>query len=279
LKKTKLVLLISIVINLFLSGILIYVLFTKYPHRLPQSNKLKTEDISLFKNDSRTMVALTLGQSNAANYSDVKYKVKRAVYSYNKGELYKANDPLPGASDKGGSVWSVLGDMLIDSSLYDKVIIIPIAEGGTNISCWGSGNCNKTLIETLKDLKQRNIQLTHVFLHQGESDNLQNTSKETYKNELQKVLKTINTYQVNTPFYISIASFHSHAINKPGGIDTNIQNAQKEFINEHRNVYMGAFTDTIIHAIDRYDGIHFSGYGIKKYATSWFNAIKNRKKN
>ncbi|AOW10774.1 sialate O-acetylesterase [Flavobacterium gilvum] len=226
--------------------------------------------------DGKTMIALTFGQSNAANHGQNPYTPHNAaVYNYYKGKLYAAKDPLFGATGNKGSVWPRLGDMLIDKGLYTKVIFIPIAVGGSEIACWTSGGCSKKLEETLQMLESQHIQLTHIFWHQGETDNLKNTSEALYKEQLAMILQTLRKTQ-SADLYISIASYHPGATTKPLGVDNVIRKAQQSFINENKAVLQGPDTDTLIHAIHRYDGVHFSDFGMNAFAELWLKAIVNK---
>ncbi|WP_276504719.1 sialate O-acetylesterase [Terrimonas pollutisoli] len=234
--------------------------------------------LSHLQQDGKTMIALTFGQSNAGNYGQRAYTPRNAnVYNYYKGKLYTAKDPLFGATRSvgGGSVWSQLGDMLIDSGLYSKVIIIPIAVGGSSIERWATGDCFDKLQQTLNYLDSQHIRLTHIFWHQGETDNILNTSTAKYKEQLGAILQTIRKTQ-SADLYISLASFYSGSVTKPLGIDSAIRKAQQEFINENKTVLEGPDTDTLIHAIHRYDSVHFSDFGIKAFARLWLQAIKKK---
>lgn len=234
-----------------------------------------TRQVSLsnLQQDGKTMIALTFGQSNAANNGQNPYTPHNAaVYNYYKGKLYTAKDPLFGATREKGSVWSRLGDMLIDKGIYTKVIFIPIAVGGSEIACWTSGDCSKKLQQTLQLLDSQHIQLTHVFWHQGETDNLKNTTEATYKEQLAMILRTLRKTQL-ADLYVSIASYHPGATTKPLGVDTVIRKAQQSFINENKGVLQGPDTDTLIHAIHRYDSVHFSDFGMNAFAKLWLKTI------
>lgn len=255
-------------------------LFFLYAMNLSAQQKDSLEEVSIaeLKSDKHTMIALTFGQSNAGNRGQKRYTSHNAnVLAYADGKLYHAKDPLPGATGPGGSVWSVLGDLLIDSGLFKKVIFIPIAIGNTAIDCWAHGDCYRKLEKTLLQLDSAKVQLTHIFWHQGESDNLNNTSKQQYKNDLAILLKTFRDHKQKACFYISIASYHNEAITKPLGIDTVIEKAQKEFIKENKGVLQGPDTDELIYAIHRWDAVHFSEYGMKVFAARWLRAIRNRR--
>jgi hypothetical protein len=265
----------SILINFLLSREIIKYEPNQYKYRL--YNSLKQEGwfdhgtkIESLKADSIAYI-LTLGQSNAGNSSNSLDTAGSSVYSYYNGKLYQAADPLIGSNGIGGSVWPAIADRLISTGLYKHVVLIPIAVGNTNIDNWAHGKCSEKLKETLRDLKSRNIKLTHILWHQGESNN--GTSKVDYKKNLSSILKTIRSNGQNAPFYCSIASYTPTALNKPKGIDINIQAAQREFINENEGVLLGPNTDTILDAIDRYDSQHFSKVGKAKYVNLWMQSL------
>ena len=229
--------------------------------------------LSNLQQDGKTMIALTFGQSNAANSGQLAYTPHNdGIYNYYQGKLYTAKDPMLGATRNGGSVWTHLGDMLVDSGLFTKVIFIPIAVGGSEIACWTSGDCYKKLLQTLNSLDSQHIKLTHIFWHQGETDNLNNTSAAKYKEQFAAILQTLRKHQ-SANLYVSIASYHPGASTKPLGVDSVIRNAQQQFINENKGVLEGPDTDTLIHAIHRFDSVHFSDFGMKAFARLWLRAI------
>ena len=242
------------------------------------SGALRAVSLSNMQQDGKTMIALTFGQSNAGNYGQHPYTPHNAaVYNYYKGQLYTAKDPLFGAtrSTGGGSVWSRLGDMLIDSGLYSKVIIIPIAVGGSAIERWVNGDCFDKLQQTLNYLDSQHIRLTHIFWHQGETNNIENTSTAKYKEQLGMILQTLRKRQP-ADLYICRASFYPGSTTKPLGVDSAIRKAQNEFISENKGVLEGPDTDTLIYAIHRYDSVHFSDFGLNAFAQLWLKAIVNR---
>lgn len=228
--------------------------------------------------EKKTMIALTFGQSNAGNQGQTPYTPHNtSVLNYYEEKLYRAKDPLLGPTGPGGSVWTYLGDLLVDSGIYRKVIFVPIAIGNTNIACWAYAECFQKLERTLLQLDSLHIKLTHIFWHQGESDNLENTPKQKYKEALNILLQTLRKHNQNADLYISIASYHNGAISKPLGVDTVIRQAQKEFIQENKGVVFGPDTDQLIYAIHRYDGVHFSNFGMRAFAQLWLNAIINKR--
>src|SRR4051812_28496738 len=77
-----------------------------------------------------TAVLLVIGQSNAGNFGDTKYAAYcNNALNFSDGNFYPLEDPLHGANGEKGSVWSRLGDLLVQKGLAKVVIIAPVAIG------------------------------------------------------------------------------------------------------------------------------------------------------
>jgi hypothetical protein len=225
-----------------------------------------------------TAILFTFGQSNSACHGQGTYTCRNQVYEYFNGNLYLAKEPLIGATGMDGcSVWTRLADMLIDSGFFKQVVLIPAGIGNTSVQCWSEGECNKKLSETLEWISRDRIKVTHIIWHQGESDNLENTSKELYKLRLKTILTQIRNSGQKADLYVCTASYHPAVIGIKGkGTDTIIQQAQIEFVNENPGTKPGANTDEIMYAFDRHDGVHFSTVGLDKFAYELFLKINSR---
>ena len=219
---------------------------------------------------SRTMVALTFGQSNSANSSPDKYTPKHDVYVFYHGNCYKGMDPLPGASGSGGSVWPHLGDKLIEAGLYDKVLFIAAGVGGTPMKRWQpSGDLYPRVLDAIKSLDSKKIKITHIFWHQGEADNGMHTTSAEYKKMFMAMVEDIRKHGVDAPVYVAVAT---RCGAMPPGYE--IQIAQRELVNPALKIFAGAYSDEILSIDDRPDSCHFTGSGLDKHATLWLNAIK-----
>ncbi|MES2426928.1 MAG: sialate O-acetylesterase [Bacteroidota bacterium] len=229
-------------------------------------------------NANKTIIFLAFGQSNSSNYGEGSYTCKnKEIYNYYKGDLFLAKEPLLGADGGACSVWTRVADMLIDSGLYKKVVIVPRGIGQTPVKCWSDGPCKVFLEETLDGLKKDNVKLTHIFWDQGETDNVDGTTKEQYKARLEKVIKIFRDRGIDAPFFTTITSYCSFNNDNYMGIDTGITNAQNEVIAQIKNVKRGPNTDSINLAYYRYDYLHFSEKGLNKLAYEWFKKIKDQK--
>jgi len=226
----------------------------------------------------KTAIIFTFGQSNSACHGQGTYNCRNQVYEYFNEHLYPAKEPLIGATGMdGSSVWTRLADMLIDSGFFKQVVLIPAGIGNTSVQCWSEGACNKKLTETLDWISKDRIKVTHIIWHQGESDNLENTSKEAYKARLKKILTQIRNAGQSADFWVCTASYHPAVIGiKDNGTDTIIQQAQMEFVNENPGTKPGANTDEIMFAFDRHDGVHFSTVGLDKFACELFLKITGK---
>jgi len=227
-------------------------------------------------NNNEWTVIFTFGQSNSANYGQTPYACKQQVYSWYNGKMAKAADPLPGASGEKGSVWGRLGDKLIEAGMARKVLIVPVGVGSTTVSQWSEkGELNERITTSLNDLKSKGIVIDLIFWHQGESDNLANTSSSSYIGDFESVLATFRKNSVLAPLFVAIASYHPGSIpDKPNGCDPAIQEAQKKIIKSHVDVFTGPNTDDLDKCYYRYDGVHFSVPGLEKHAELWLESIK-----
>lgn len=232
---------------------------------LPRS-EVKCTDIS----NQNTLVALTLGQSNAANFGIPRFKPDRNVFNLFEGKCFIAEDPMIGASGDGGSVWTRLGQILVETKQYKNAIFITIAEGSSEISQWVSGGIyEKKLLRAIKQAKKSHITITHVLWHQGETDASKGTSQSEYLLNLQRLIDSIRSNGVHAPFFVSVASYCQYKVSSA------IQSAQKSSIDFNKRIYPGPNTDLMTSSKYRRDNCHFSEEGLEKFAALWANSINN----
>jgi hypothetical protein len=275
--KNVIILSVSVILNVILIREIITYQPDIYKYRHYHKYKMmgwfdKGAPFNEVKSDSVAYI-LTIGQANAGNTSTWLDTAGAGVFSYYRGKLYPAVDPMIGSHGYGGSVWPAVGDSLIKDNLFKKVIFIPIAVSSTNIQDWATGECSVLLKQTLEELKSKNVKLTHILWHQGESNS--GTPKEEYKDNLRKIVSIIRTNGQLAPFYCSIASLAPASEKSSSGIDTNVQQAQIEFINENSGILAGPNTDLLNLAVDRYDGVHFSKSGKAKYMNQWLTCLRH----
>jgi len=266
------------------AAIILSILFSPaggaYPYTMPNPGDFtdtskKTEVPCGTAMKGKTMVALVFGQSNSANHGESPLATKRNVYNFYDNKCYVAADPLLGTTGGGGSVWTRLGDKLIESGMYDNVIFVTIGVGGTPIRRWApGGDLNLRISDVVRQLKKKKIRPTHLFWHQGESDRWDKTPKEDYKRMFVDMLAQIRKLGIDAPVYVAVATRCGSA-----GPGYDVQFAQRELVNPALGIFPGAYSDELLGIEDRHDGCHFSTAGLLKHAEMWFQAIKLSGKN
>ncbi len=216
-----------------------------------------------------TMVLLALGQSQIANYGGTKYASRERVFNYNlnDGKFYTAVDPLLGTTGDRGNVLTRLGNKIIQKDLYDSVLLVPIAVGASGINSWVSGGSNHNRItKAINDLKQHNLEPTHILWHQGSYEIAQQSQAgtENYKANFMNIVNSIRNQGVDAPIYVAIST------NSYGNTNHFIQQAQRELVNPSLGIYPGPDSDSIT---SRWDGIHFSNQGLDQLANGWLHSL------
>ena len=245
-----------------------------YPYTVPNPSDYtavadKTEVPCEDAVQGKTMIALVMGQSNSANHGETRHASKSNVYNFYDNKCYRAEDPMLGTTGNGGSVWTRLGDLLVERGDYENVVFITIGVGGTEIKRWApGGDLNRRIYDVVAQLKKNKIKPTHIFWHQGETDFKKGTSKEDYKRMFMDMLERIRQMGIDAPIYVAVAT-----ICGSGGQGYEIQFAQRELVDIKNKIYPGAYSDELATIEDRHDACHFSDAGLMKHAEMWYQAI------
>lgn len=193
----------------------------------------------------------------------------------------------------GSWCWGQLGDILV-KRLNVPVMFFNAAFTGTAVRNWRetapNGGTAISLYNGLpyeagqpySNLKvalqfyARMLGLRAILWHQGEADNLANTSTNSYANDLITVInKSRLDFSFNIPWVVAQAS-HGDYING-GASNTAITGAQKQVANTAGlNVFTGPYTDNIQIPRDRSplsfsftEGLHFDYNGLVDVANAW----------
>jgi lysophospholipase L1-like esterase len=220
--------------------------------------------------NTRHAVLLTFGQSNSANYGESRYTATDKVLNFNihDGMCYAAADPLLGADGNGGSVWGRVGDALIASGAFDRVLIVPFGIGSTGIAEWtAGGRLHPRVAFAAQQLARAGIAPTHVLWHQGENDARRHTSAEDYSRMFEEMVRALRGYGIQAPVFPAVATLCNDL-----GSDT-LRDAQRALPERIDGVYPGPDTDTLSDMKDRVDYCHFSERGMQAHARLWADAI------
>lgn len=146
---------------------------------------------------------------------------------------------------------------LIDRGLYDRVITVPMAIGGTWAVEW-----KNTAIKPWLGLRIKNVACmvqsyglapTHVVWMQGESDTSSANTQALYTAQLQAVIDNIRGAGITAPILVNVESWLNGATYAP------VRNAQMSVAGTN-GVIQGANIDSLNNSY-RYDGTHLNANG------------------
>lgn len=193
--------------------------------------------------DPRTAVIFIAGQSNVANYGEKRQATAfgdRVVAFFN-GACTIAASPLLGADSHEGESLTPMADELIRSGRFDRVVLAPVAVGGTEIARWVDGDLAPVLRQAL-DAVQARYKVTHAIWHQGENDALKGVSAADYRRSFDELLGRWRAQGLTAPVFISVTT-RCH----PGWMaDNPVAQAQRGLPDPARGLYPGPDTDTLL---------------------------------
>ncbi len=220
-----------------------------------------------------TGVFIATGQSLFANNGESAYTPTNAAKAQQidiyDGVVYQIKDPVIGASAGAGSMISMIADKLIDQGVFDRVIIVPIAVGGSGIHRWApGGDLNHRLAVAIKRVRALGYPLHGVLLQQGEYDHQQSTPQATYEALLRNAVESSRGYGYQTPWFIAHSTYVS------GVTSSTIRDAQSAVVAADPLVYDGADTDTLTGANRQVDDVHLTDMGNDNASDLWVAAVQ-----
>jgi hypothetical protein len=218
--------------------------------------------------DADTAVILVAGQSNAGNFGtgSAYTPSNNGIYNFNisNGGTYEAAEPLLGNDSSGFGFPIRLADKLITAGHFTKVILVPMACGGTSVAQWATGDCRHRITAMCSRLQHANLTPTFGLWHQGETDGGLGTSQAVYSARLAAVLWAFRSGGVVAPFFIAQVSYPN--------VSAGIRAAQADAANGI-DVFLGPDTDTLTTGYRAVDGVHFNGSGLAAHAQLWFDVL------
>ena len=220
-----------------------------------------------------TGVFIVAGQSNASNYTfGTAYNQTNAgkidCLSIYDGGLYAATEPLLGCEtynleQSRGNIFTQVADHLITAGIFQRVILIPIAIGGTPVNLWTTSFGDRLMV-AFKRAQAVGLTVTGVLWQQGEADVA--TSQASYAADLATVIAKPRAAGFNAPWFIAKCTYFTGTTSAP------VRAAQTAIVNG-TDIFAGPDTDTLTSAY-RYDNGHFnSTTGAAAAAALWKTAI------
>jgi hypothetical protein len=151
--------------------------------------------------------------------------------------------------------------------LFDSVVLVPIAVGGSRIEEWTTGGSRHRRLQiAIKRATNWGLRFTHVLWHQGETNARHDPDGPLYAECFMNIHGTLRRYGVDAPIYVAQATVCN------GAPVESIRTAQRSVVNPALGIFAGPDTDTIGER-DRFDGCHMAETGLVKHAELWADAL------
>jgi hypothetical protein len=248
-------------------------------HSFKDVSQKVASDCQITGDRSRTAVIVTLGQSNAANHGRGNYVASERVDNFNlyDGRCYHAADPLLGASGSDANFATRLGDILIQRGRFDRVILAPIAQGGTRVEQWADeGLFNRRIIALIRRLYDAHLTPDFILWHQGEGNlDTSDLGGRQYRKNLLEVVRTFREFGIDAPFYIALAT----RCGAPSPNRVNVRAGQRGAVDAKINTFLGPDTDTL--GLEYRDDLicHFNEAGLERHAEMWADTLSTPEAN
>ena len=216
------------------------------------------------------VVILAVGQSIASNFGSVPHTPGPKVFSFYNGRCFHGDDPLPGADGSGGSIWSRLGDLLIERGLAKNVLLVAVGSGGSSVSEWvPDGKFYPRLLDATSSLKKNDLKPNLALWLQGSRDRQMEPA--LYRDLLQEFIYAFPFLgiQLGQPTRMLVAT-HTRC---KSGTSPELQAAQRSVIDPGKFIFAGPNMD-VLEDDKKYDGCHYNNLGLNTAAKMWLEAIE-----
>lgn len=220
--------------------------------------------------DQKPLVLLALGQSNAGNHGSLSASADAPVLMMIGTHCLVANDPLPGATGSGGSIWRHLPTMLGNELAGRKVVLSVLAVDATSMNDWirpGSA-IGKRLADQIVALRRQGLSPDFLLWQHGEADARNGTSASHYLDGLEKL--ALLSEKAGTPAPLLLAHSTVCRSDPSKTIRAAIDSATKMNI----RFVAGPDTDLLLGDTYRHDGCHLNSAGQRAAARDWAAALK-----
>lgn len=227
----------------------------------------------------KTLVLIVAGQSNRANESGELYLPPHGeridVLNIFDGALYNIAGPLPGATYEPslgpGNVAAHLAERL--TTQFNRVILAPLAIGGTSISDWSSGDFANRIpiaLARLRDLgiTPRRSGVTFALeIGLGESDNFLQTPKASYLRQLRSLVATAKAAGFSGRIFVAL---ETRILGKTSAA---IRSAQRAIV-DRSTIFQSCDCDSLGDNYRQDAAGHFNSAGANAAATLIYRAMQ-----
>jgi hypothetical protein len=201
-----------------------------------------------------------------------RYAATEAVDNFDPetGNCFSAIDRLLGTDGSGSSFLPRLGDLLIQSGEFNRVIVVSIAVGGASIFDLASIHLGR-IDNLIKKLQQAGITPTHFLFQQGETDAVRNTTAAEYLASLIKLVRKFRSAGYQAPFYVALSTKCDEAHPRNRLVIRIAQAAARDI---DLNIRRGPDTDMIGNSGRAHGHCHMNEIGTLAQAALWAAFIR-----
>jgi lysophospholipase L1-like esterase len=226
-------------------------------------------------------VLIMVGQSLRESQTPTTYVPTNAsaIDNFNifDGAIYPYQEPLLGCSYTGttpgfgtGHLGGRIADKFITGGQFDRVILVTIAIGGSDIAAWATGYASDRIAKTLARLASRGIVAqTNVTIAIemgiGESDNQGGTSQAVFTSRLNTVIANAQAAGFTGRFFVAQETWYA-------GVTSAAVAAAQAAAPNGTTVFASGNIDSLNNA-SRIDGTHLNDAGAAAAATLIYNAM------
>ncbi len=218
-------------------------------------------------------VLLALGQSNAGNHGQRTVGVAPTVFTFYNGRCWEAQDPLPGGTGDGGSLWSPLVAQLQAAAPERPILLVVLAVDASSSAEWtaSASPLRARLDAVLRELLLAQLAPYRVLWQQGEADARAGVPAARYRENLLQLQRHLEETGVRAPIVLAKSTVCRSAPSGPirQAVDGLVASAIGYEAGPDTDVLVDAATETAPASALRRDGCHFSALGLQQAARLW----------
>lgn len=212
-------------------------------------------------NHNKAITFITLGQSHASNSHEkiVGSNGNKNIVNFWRGNCYLLSDPLLGATEEKGSIWT-----LFAQNYYEKVkvpiVMMSFAVSGSSSQQWMPDDGAELMNNLLNGITQyinQGRKIDYIVYFQGETDAFLKSDKKSFINRLETIFDFLQNYLPGEQKFLIFASSYCYPYN---GASIAITQGQIELAEKRPDTELVFNTDTL-NGFYRYDGCHFNQLG------------------
>jgi len=217
---------------------------------------------------TRPLVLLVLGQSNAGNHGAGPEPASEPINLIAEGKCVRSRDPLPGATGRGGSIWSRLPHQLAERTGNRQIVLSVLAVDATSIADWTDprGPLKNLLSDKIASMVKLGLPPSVILWQQGEADAWKTLPDGYYLDGLMKLSTLLDRTGTGVPILLAYSTICGK------GPDQRIRLAMDLAKAANSRFRPGPDTDSLAGPFFR-DGCHMTTAGLESAARMWASAI------